>query len=123
MHDANFRQPGDLNSPSSGHDGIVSKIGYRAARVSIPGALEWLIRNSVSNSELLRDLEDSRDWPDVKVDARIRGATFDSLRGAAAQLQISQSVYIRRLLFHFYITKRVKYVKSEGRYTLAYRHE
>jgi len=93
------------------------------ARMSLPGALEWLLRNSVENSDLLRGLEDCPERPNAKLDARITGATLDSLRVATAQLRISTSVYIRKLLYHFYVTKRLKYVRSNGRYTLAGRHD
>jgi hypothetical protein len=93
------------------------------ARLSVAGGLEWLLHNSLANSELLRSLDDCRERLDAKLDARVAEATFDSLGAAAAQLKISPSVYIRRLLYHFYVTKRVKYVKSNGHYTLAYRHD
>jgi hypothetical protein len=93
------------------------------ARLSVAGTLDWFLRYSVENFELLRGLADCPDRPDAKLDARVPGSTFDSLRAAASQLKVSPSVYIRRLLFHFYVTKRLKYVQSRGHYTLAYRHD
>jgi hypothetical protein len=93
------------------------------ARSSVAGALDWLLRNSLGNFELLRSLVDCPGCPDAKLDVRIPGTTVDSLRAAAAQLKVSPSVYIRKLLYHFYATKRLKYVQSNGHYTLAYRHD
>jgi hypothetical protein len=93
------------------------------AQLSATGALEWLLRNSFEHSEMLGGMEDCRDRPDAKLDARISATTVDSLRAAATQLKVSPSVYIRRLLYHFYVTKQLKYVQSNGHYTLAYRHD
>ena len=93
------------------------------AQLTVAGALEWLLRNSFGNSDLLRSLEDCPERPNVKLDARITGTTLNSLRVVTAPLRISTSVYIRTLLYHFYVTKRLKYVQSNGRYTLAGRHD
>jgi hypothetical protein len=93
------------------------------AQLSVAEALEWLLRNSFGNSDLLHALEDCPERPNVKLDARITGATLDSLRVATMQLRTSNSVYIRKLLYHFFVTKRLKYVLSNGRYTLAGRHD
>jgi hypothetical protein len=93
------------------------------ANVSVARAVDWLARNSFDNSELLRELGDCPEPCNVKVDARISVATIESLRGAAVRLGISMSVYIRQLVYHFYITKKVWYVESDGRYTLAFRHD
>jgi hypothetical protein len=93
------------------------------ANVSVARAVDWLLRNSVSNFQLLRDLADWPDICDVKVDARIPVTTLQSSRSVSAQLGISLSVYIRTLMYHFYITKNLRYVESDGHYTLAYRHD
>src|SRR5712692_1340184 len=93
------------------------------ANVSVPRAVDWLVRNSVDNFEPLRELSDCPEPCNVKVDARIPLTTIESLRRSAAQLGISMSVYIRKLVYHFYITKRLRYVESNGRYTLACRYD
>jgi len=93
------------------------------ANVSVARAVDWLVRNSIDNLEPLRQLGDSPDPCNAKVDARIPVATTELLRSAAAQLGISTSVYIRKLLYHFYISKRLRYVDSNGRYTLAFRYD
>jgi hypothetical protein len=92
-------------------------------RVSTSGALGWLLRTSLGNFELLRRLQDCAEHCGAKVDARIPLTTFEPLRAATTQLGISVSVYIRKLLYHFYVTKHLGYVQSNGRYTLAYRHD
>jgi hypothetical protein len=91
------------------------------ARSSVAGALDWLLRNSFGNCELLRGLGDCAERPNVKLDARLSEDTVNSLKNTAAQLNISPSVYIRRLLYHLFVMKRLKYVQFNGRYTLAYR--
>jgi len=93
------------------------------ARISVPGALNWLLRNSVDNFELLRGLADCCGPWNSKWDARIPAQTCDQLKLAAEKLGISVSVYTRRLLYHVYVTKRVRYVKSDGHYTLANRDD
>jgi hypothetical protein len=93
------------------------------AHLTVSAALEWLLRNSLGNFELLRDFTDcSRPW-NSKLDARIPQQTFSELQAVSLKLGISISVYTRRLLHTFYIIKRVHYVKSDGHYTLAVRHD
>ncbi len=93
------------------------------ARLSVAEGLEWLVRNSLTNFVLLRELADCPEGCDSKLDARIPDAVLNSLKSASVQLGISVSVYIRKLLYHFYVTKRLRYVQTDGRYTLAYRHD
>jgi hypothetical protein len=94
-----------------------------AAGSSVPGALDWLLRNSFANCQLLMPLADSPDVWDAKLDVRVPARTFEQLRSATASLGIPVSVYIRKLLYHFYLTKRLRYVGSNGHYTLAGRHD
>ncbi len=91
------------------------------AHLSVPAALDWLLRYSFGNFELLRSLADSGEESNSKLDARIPIQTFEQLKQASEKLGISLSVYVRRLLYHFYVTKRVHYPKSDGHYTLAER--
>ena len=91
----------------------------RNAHLSTAEALDWLLRNSFGNFELLRGLAECREQQDSKLDVRIPNGTFEQLKEVAERLGISISVYVRRLLFHFFVTKRIRYVKSDGRYTLA----
>lgn len=93
------------------------------AGLSVSGGLDWLLLNSFGNCQLLRQLADCPDAWDAKLDARIPITTFEQLKSAAGQLGVSVSVYIRKLLYHFYETKRLRYVQSDGHYTLAGRHE
>jgi hypothetical protein len=93
------------------------------ARLSVSAALDWLLRNSVENFELLRGLADCSERRRSKLDARIQIQTLERVSGACQRLGISISVYTRRLLYHFYVTKRVSYPQSNGHYTLAVRHD
>ena len=104
---------------------IVAALEQTAAhnRVSTSGALGWLLCTSLGNFELLRGLQDCAKHCGAKLDARIPLTTFEPLRAATIQMGMSTTVYIRKLLYHFYVTKRLKYIQSEGRYTLAYRDD
>jgi hypothetical protein len=90
---------------------------------SVSGGLDWLLLNSFGNCQLLRQMEDSPDVWDAKLDARIKTTTFEHLKFATEQLGIPISVYVRKLLYHFYVTKKLKYVRTDGHYTLAGHHD
>ncbi len=90
---------------------------------SVPDGLDWLLRYSFGNCQLLRQFADCPDVWNAKLDARIPITTLEQLKSAARQLGVSISVYVRKLLYHFYVTKRLKYVDSHGHYTLPGRHE
>jgi hypothetical protein len=93
------------------------------AELSKGSGLELLLRHAVTTRELLLKLNDSPDLWDTKLDARISIPTFLQLKSDCEQLGIPVSVYIRKVLYHFYVTKRLHFMESKGRYTLAYRHE
>ena len=90
---------------------------------SASAGLDWLLRNSFGNCQLLRQLADCPDVLDAKRDARIQTSTFEQLKFATEQLGIPISVYFRKLLYHFYVTKRLKYVRTDSHYTLAGHHD
>jgi len=93
------------------------------AEMSISSTLDWLLRHSVGHSDLLRDLEDCPECDSIKLDARLPASTVHFISIAASDLRVPRSVYIRKLLYHFYLTRRLEYVQSDGRYTLAYRYD
>ena len=93
------------------------------AGLSVSGGLGWLLSNSFDNSQLLFPLADCPDVLDAKLDVRIPRATFEQLKAITDRLSMSISVYIRKLLYHFFVTKRLKYVQSQGHYTLAGSHD
>lgn len=95
------------------------RISAANARWALSDTLNWLLVYSFGNAELLRSLNDSREQLNSKLDARIPSQTVERLKIVSEKLGISPSVYIRRLSYHFYITKRVRYLKVDGRYTLA----
>ena len=90
---------------------------------SASAGLDWLLRNSFGNYHLLRQLDDCPGIWDAKRDARIHPRTFEQLKVATEQLGVPISVYVRTLLYHFYVTKRLKYVRADGHYTLAGHHD
>ncbi len=94
-----------------------------AVDASVSGGLDWLLRNSFANCQLLLPLTDCPDVWDAKLDVRIPVATYQQLKTTTETLRIPVSVYIRKLLYHFYISKSLRYVQSEGHYTLAGRHD
>ena len=93
------------------------------ARISVSGGVDWLLRNSFANCHVLLLLADCPDTLDAKLDVRIPTATFEQLRSVSEQMGIPVSVYTRKLLYHFFVTKKLRYVKQEGRYTLAGAHD
>lgn len=93
------------------------------AHLSVSGALDWLLRNSVDTFEVLRELPDCVGIWDSKLDARIPAQTLDQIKLVSENLGLSISVFTRRLLHHFYVTRRLYYEKSNGHYTLAVRHD
>lgn len=92
-------------------------------RVSVGVALDWFLETSLSHSEVLRGLQDCQEECDRKLDARIPLTTLGPLKTAATKLGISIAVYIRKLLYHSFITKRLRYLPSNGDYTLAGPHD
>lgn len=93
------------------------------AGMSVPDAVDWLLQNSFSNCRLLFPLADCPDVLDTKLDVRIPPATFEQLKSFKDQFNIPASVYTRKLLYHFFVTKNLRYVQSNGHYTLAGRHD
>ena len=93
------------------------------ANRSASSGLDWLLRNSFGNCHLLSQLQDCPDVWDAKLDARIPTSTFEQLKFASEWLGVPISVYIRKLLYHFYVTQRLKYVRTDGHYTLAGNHD
>lgn len=87
--------------------------------MSLSAGLDWLLRNSFANAHLLLGLADGPEALDTKLDVRIPSATFERLKSAANHLGMPISVYIRKLLYHYYTTGKLKYVRTQGHYTLA----
>lgn len=96
-----------------------------SARVglSVSKGLDGLLQHSFANCQLLLSLADCPDQLDAKLDIRLPLATVEQLKSATGQIKIPVSVYIRKLLYHFYVTKRLRYEPFNGHYTLAGRHD
>ena len=104
---------------------LIADLERSAARASLsmPGGLDLLLRCSLGNCELLTQLKDCPDLWDAKLDARIPISTFQHLKSVCLRLGIPISVYTRKLLYHFYVTKELKIAEANGHYTLADRHD
>ncbi len=103
-------------------DSVLEQASERA-KLSVSGGLDLLLRCSIANAELLAKLKDSPDLWGAKLDARIPISTYGQVKSECGRLGISVSVYIRTLLYHLYVTKRLSVIESNGHYTLAYRHD
>jgi hypothetical protein len=93
------------------------------AGLSVSNGLDCLLQNSFANCQILLLLADCPDQLDAKLDIRLSLGTVEQLKSASGQIRIPVSVYIRKLLYHFYVTKQLRFVASNGRYTLAGRHD
>lgn len=91
--------------------------------ISVSRGLDWLLRNSFGNCQLLLSLADCPDVLDAKLDVRIPISTFEQLKSSSVQMGMPVSVYIRKLLYHFFVTRQLGYTQSNGHYTLAGRHD
>jgi hypothetical protein len=89
------------------------------AGLSVANGLNCLLLNSFGNCQLLIALVDCPDELDEKLDVRLPLGTVEQLKSITCQIRVPISVYIRKLLYHFYVTKRLRYVPSNGHYTLA----
>jgi hypothetical protein len=110
-----------LRLPSAAYGALQRAAAH--ASLSVSGGLDVLLCNSFDNSQLLPSLPDCPEALDIKLDVRIPPATYECLKTATDRLSMPVSVYIRKLLYHVYVTKAVKYVQAEGHYTLAGCHD
>lgn len=106
------------SNASSALERATANAGWSVAR-----GLDCLLSYSFDHGELVRQLPDCPDTLDAKLDVRIPSATSERLRTKTGELGIAGSVYIRKLLYHLYVTKQLRYVQSGGRYTLAGCHD
>jgi hypothetical protein len=110
-----------LRLPSDAY-GALQRAAVHAG-LSVSGGLDVLLCNSFENSQALLSLPDCPEALDIKLDVRIPPTTFEQLKTATDRLSMPVSVYIRKLLYHVYVTKAVRYVQREGHYTLAGCHD
>jgi hypothetical protein len=89
------------------------------ADMSVPDCLNWLLRHSFESGQLVGQLADCPEILDAKLDVRIPLGTSEQLKSLAGRLGLPASVYIRKLLYHFYITKSLKYERANGHYALS----
>ena len=89
------------------------------AEMSFSELLNLLLECSFDGSEILCALEDFPGLLDFKLDVRITYQTVNSLKSVCQRLGLPLGVYVRKLLYHFYVTKKVSVVGKVGHYKLA----
>jgi len=97
--------------------------GAENGQMPISEALDLLLPCSFDGSEIFLSLEDCPGLWTSKVDVRLPVPTVDSLKFVCHQLGIPLSVYVRKLLYHFYLSKKIWVVEKDGHYKLAGGHD
>jgi hypothetical protein len=110
-----------LRLPSAAYGALQRAAGH--AGLSVSGGLDVLLCNSFDNGQLLFSLPDCPEALDIKLDVRIPPATYERLKTVTPRSLMPVSVYIRKLLYHVYVTKAARYIQREGHYTLAGCHD
>jgi len=85
--------------------------------------LRALISYSFERVDSLAALADCPDSLDDKFDARIPLELAEKWRSACQAHHLRPSRVVRKLLFHFYVTKKVKVIEEKGHYNLAISHD
>ena len=89
------------------------------SEMSLSEFLDLLLRCSFDGGDGIRSLEDIPGAWDSKLDVRLSTGTVESLKSLCMTLRLPPGVYIRKLLYHFCITKRVWVVGEANHYKLA----
>lgn len=103
-------------------DAILKRCALRAD-LSVSGGLDLLLRHSAHHYEPLLKLKDCPDIWDAKLDVRIPLSTYAPIKAFCERSGIPVSVYIRKLLYHLYVTKCLQLIEENGHYTLACHHD
>lgn len=93
------------------------------ARMGQSETVERLLACCGAGAALVLDLEDSPEVLSHKLGVWLPLGSLARVGAVCNQKQLPVSVYIRKLIYHFLVKKTVWYVKKEGHYTLAYRHD
>ncbi len=89
------------------------------AGIAFADALDFLLRCSFHADPGLDGLEDASDQLNSRIHIRLPEQTLERLKVECARLGIQTSVYVRLLLYHFYITGKAWLVKEGDYYKLA----
>lgn len=92
-------------------------------RRSPADVLQVLISYSLEQVDGLASLADCPDLLDDKFDARIPLELAEKWRTSCQAHRRSPSRVVRKLLFHLYVTKKVKFMGEKGHYNLAVCHD
>ncbi len=109
------RVPGAVRAALFAH---AAQLGHSPATV-----LRLFLSYSLQHVDALASLPNCPDTLDGKLDARIPLELAEKLGSACQAHCLSASRVVRKLLFHFYMTKKVKFIKEEGYYNLAVCHD
>lgn len=91
------------------------------ANLAYSEAVEFLIRRSGPGMDIVVGLEDTPDPLSKKLGVRIAHGYVATLEALCRLNQLPVSVYIRKLLYHFLVTKKIWFVQKDDHYTLAFR--
>jgi hypothetical protein len=113
----------------------------KVVSLRLPAALERAIRQNAAQSKMpasdivrlvlihalggqfsFSALPDAQQFLDAKLDVRLPEELVSNLRAESERLRISVSVYSRIILYAYY-TKRLVFIETGDRYTLAENHE
>src|SRR5437016_3679732 len=104
--------------------------------IRVPSALDRAVRTNAHRSRMMASkivglileyslcghynfsrLRDVQEFLGTKLDIRLEDALVSKLRVQADRLQVSVSVYVRTILYSYYL-KRLIFMEKEGDYTL-----
>lgn len=104
--------------------GLERAIRRNAARsgMTVSTIAGLILEHSVSGQSNLAALEEIPEFLDAKLDLRLSEELIANLLNESQRLNVSVSVYIRRILCAYY-TKRLVFIERDGRYTLEENHD
>jgi len=104
--------------------GLERAIRRNAARsgMTVSTIAGLILEHAVSGQCNLAALEEIPEFLNAKLDVRLSTELVANLRAESARLEVSVSVYIRRILNAYY-TKRLLFIETDGRYTLVENHD
>jgi hypothetical protein len=92
------------------------------SRMTVSSISGLILEHSLGGQYSSSALRDGNEFLDAKLDIRLQRDLVSKLRTEAKRLGVSVSVYIRRILYAYYM-KRLVFIESDGRYTLEENHD
>ena len=97
--------------------------GVSRAGLGRSEAVELLLNHCGPGAGIMLRLGDTAEMLDSKLGVRLPSDCLATLEAVCTEKKVPISVYIRKLIYHFLVTKKVWFLKEEGHYTLAIRHD